>query len=149
MSLGLEDNTMTAIALGVVCACGLLGVVMAIGMLLWLRARRRRQKLLHDLTFDDGMDVSKSSKSAPTSRSPSPKQDKRMSWTEPPAPKQLARGMLVRSLTADRIPEFTLPPERVQPRSQSMEDGKGEKGQQFTYTSPQRDSVGTVKSDLN
>ncbi|RUS83123.1 hypothetical protein EGW08_009112 [Elysia chlorotica] len=155
-----------AITLGVVCAVGLLVIVMAVGMLLWLRARRRRQKLLHDLTFDDGLDQSKSTKSAPTSRSkprrrrshhisslmsglnrsPSPKQDKRMSWTEPTWTKKSARGMLVRSLTTDRIPEFTLPPERVQPRSISVE---GEKGQQFTYSPPHRDfNHGTVKSDL-
>ncbi|KAK3690951.1 hypothetical protein RRG08_021646 [Elysia crispata] len=141
----MDDSTIVAVTLGVVCACGLLVLVMAMVMLLWLRARRRRQKLLQDLTFD-GMDQSKSTKSAPTSRSPSPKQDKRMSWTEPTTSKKAIRGILVRSLTADRIPEFTLPPERVQPRSISLE---GDQGQQFTYShSPHREYLNAIKPDL-
>lgn len=136
------------ITLGIVCACGLLAMIIVLGMLVWIRARRKRQKLLHDLTFDDGLDPSKRIKSAPTSKSPSPKQDKRLSWTEPPPAKHLTRGMLVRSLTADRIPEFTLPPERVQPRSQSLEgEVKRENTQQFTYTSPQHGYVISNESE--
>ncbi|GFO38308.1 synaptotagmin-15 [Plakobranchus ocellatus] len=140
-----------AVTLGAVCACLLLIIVIGIVMFLWLRARRRRQKLLHNLTFDDGTDYSKAVKSAPTSRSSSPRQDKRMSWTETGTTKKATRGVLVRSLTADRIPEFTLPPERVQPRSMSAEEARGDVGQQqyiFSALQQQRTSLGSVRPDL-
>lgn len=54
------------------------------------------------------------SKSAPISRNPSPKPVKRKSC---PDVSPDARGIVVRSMTIDNVPEFSLPPERIQPRS--------------------------------
>ncbi|CAL1532649.1 unnamed protein product [Lymnaea stagnalis] len=55
-----------------------------------------------------------------------------------------AKGMLARSLTSDRIPDFTLPPERVQPWSPHEK-----KASNFTFTSHQRsNTLGSIKPDL-
>lgn len=47
-------------------------------------------------------------------RNPSPKPVKRKSC---PDVSPDARGIVVRSMTIDNVPEFSLPPERIQPRS--------------------------------
>lgn len=129
--------------LGIVCACAVAAVLIVVAAVVWLRARRRRQKLLHDLTFDELAEDFKSTKSAPASRSASPKLNKRMSCPDALSSVTTgARGVLVRSMTADRIPDFTLPPERVQPWGSQDKKGSGINSQQ------RNNSIGSITPNL-
>ncbi|CAG5124051.1 unnamed protein product, partial [Candidula unifasciata] len=103
------------VTLGIVCGCAAAALLISIVVILWFRSRRRRQKLLNDLTCEFGSDESKSTKSAPASRNASPKFNKRMSCPDALAVSRGGRNILVRSLASHRVPDFTLPPERVQP----------------------------------
>nr|KAI8767093.1 synaptotagmin-9-like [Biomphalaria glabrata] len=134
------------LTLAIVSACIVTLIVLCVVALVWFKVRRRRQKLLRDLTFDEGSEESKSTKSAPTSRTPSPKLNKRMSCPDALTLKTAcAKEMLARSLTSDRIPDFMLPPERVQPYSPHEK-----KTQSFNFSTHQMSAaaLGSIKPDL-
>lgn len=77
-------------------------------------------------------------------RSTSPKLNKRMSCPDALSVTAGARGVLVRSMTSDRIPDFTLPPERVQPWM-----SQDKKGSPITYNTQQRNnSLGSISPNL-
>ncbi|XP_076439800.1 synaptotagmin-15-like isoform X2 [Babylonia areolata] len=112
--------------LALILSCGalaLLVVVVAVVVVVWTRRRRRKPFDLHHL---DDTTEPVTVQSAPGSRSPSPKLPKRLSC--PDALQHAKRSVLVRSLTVDKIPDFTLPPERIQPRASGERGSRGGHG---------------------
>ncbi|KAL5019350.1 hypothetical protein ScPMuIL_005072 [Solemya velum] len=101
--------------LGVVLGC-VVGTVVLVSVLVGLLIYRRykRSKRNHDFLYDSSIGDDYTPKSAPISRSSTPPTQKRKSC--PDASAQL-NGMFLRSMTVEKIPDFMLPPERVQPKS--------------------------------
>lgn len=128
--------TQLAVILG---ASAFVLIVIIVAVIVWTR-RQRRKKPFDPLRSVEETTKEISVKSAPTSRSPSPRQPKRLSC--PDALADPKRGLLVRSLTADRIPDFTLPPERVQPRA------SGDKSLSQTPMQYQQSLIGSLQPDL-
>lgn len=133
--LGLEQ---WALILSLTAGVG--AVLVFIGLLVFWSRRRNRRKPF-DLALEDASNDSLTVKSAPTSRTPSPKLPKRLSCPDAfqhPKP----RSLLVRSMTVDRIPDFTLPPERIQPRPSN------ERGGNCTALQYQQSLIGSLQPDL-
>ncbi|KAL8569530.1 hypothetical protein ACOMHN_002077 [Nucella lapillus] len=88
--------------------------------ILWSRRRRRRS---FDLDLEDPNYGGLSVKSAPSSRHPSPRPEKRLSC--PDALRMPMRGgVVVSGVPADLgVPDYSLPTERVQPRSSGHSEG--------------------------
>lgn len=122
-----------SLGLGVVAVLILLGV-----LVVWSRRRHNRKPF--DITLEDAGNDSLTIKSAPSSRTPSPKLPKRLSC--PDAFQYPKQSLLVRSVTVDRIPDFTLPPERIQPRT------SGERGANSTALQYQQSLIGSLQPDL-
>ncbi|CAH1795271.1 unnamed protein product [Owenia fusiformis] len=126
----------TAVTWGIAvgAAVGLVGIILIIAVVCRRIARKRRKEL--DLEFDDIYGTS-SSRSAPSTRTNSPRIDKRHSLNQ-----TSHRGMYVRSVTVDTVPDFSLPPERVQPRS------PGDRSGSSTALQYQHSILGNIKPDL-
>ncbi|PVD39613.1 hypothetical protein C0Q70_02249 [Pomacea canaliculata] len=132
----LEDLDESTLGLLVGCSAAAILLVLVAVLLFWIRRRRRRKSLdsgLDDVS-NDGL-----TKSAPSSRTPSPSLPKRLSC--PDALQFPKKGLLVRSMTVDRIPDFTLP-ERVQPRSGPERVGS------MTSLQYQQSLIGSLQPDL-
>ncbi|OWF49404.1 synaptotagmin-15-like isoform X2 [Mizuhopecten yessoensis] len=98
------------------------GVVLISFIIITLVVCRRWKQKRKSWDYDwENSDKAQITKSAPISRSTSPNTTKRKSCPDTTP----FKGVMVRSMTTDGIPDFSLPPERVQPcitpkRSQSM-----------------------------
>ncbi|KAK7112262.1 synaptotagmin-15-like isoform X2 [Littorina saxatilis] len=131
-----EDAEGKTLALVLGCGAAVL-LLLVVVVVVWTRRRRRKP---FDISLEDINNDPISVKSAPTSRTPSPKLPKRLSCPDAfQFPKQ---SLLVRSMTVDRVPDFTLPPERVQPRA------NGEKGANTTPLQYQQSLIGSLQPDL-
>ncbi|XP_060065394.1 synaptotagmin-15-like [Ylistrum balloti] len=108
--------------LGVIIGCVTGGVVLVVLLIISIVICRRLKQKRRPWDYDwENCDKAKITKSAPISRSSSPNITKRKSCPDT----AVFKGVMVRSMTTDGIPDFSLPPERVQPyttpkRSQSM-----------------------------
>nr|XP_022319811.1 synaptotagmin-15-like [Crassostrea virginica] len=93
------------------CVAGIISfIVFIVFVLMVCRSWKKRRKRKSE--WDESNYILES-KSAPISRNPSPRPVKRKSC---PDVSPDVRGIVVRSLTIDKVPEFSLPPERIQPR---------------------------------
>lgn len=106
---GISDEELLAIIIG--CSVGTF-VLILILILIILLCRRYKKRKSWDLACQD-TDKLFETKSAPISRTSSPKLQKRKSC---PDVSDFYQGLVIRSLTQDSIPDFVLPPERVQPQ---------------------------------
>ncbi|KAL8597441.1 hypothetical protein ACOMHN_050939 [Nucella lapillus] len=125
-------------------SCGAAALLLLVGAVVAVVVtRRRRRKSFNHHLLDDTPESIKKVQSAPGSRSPSPKLPKRLSC--PDALAHAKRGVLVRSMTVDKIPDFTLPPERIQPRRSRERGAAGGNGTAFHY---QQSLIGSLQPDL-
>ncbi|XP_061196190.1 synaptotagmin-15-like [Saccostrea echinata] len=111
-------------------------VIFLIISVLVCRSCKKRRKWKNEW---DESNLILESKSAPISRNPSPKPTKRKSC---PDVSPDVRGIVVRSMTIDNVPDFSLPPERVQPRN-SYDSIQSPTKQHTTHS-----FVGHVQPDL-
>ncbi|KAK7465108.1 hypothetical protein BaRGS_00037729, partial [Batillaria attramentaria] len=125
-------------ALWVILGASLGAVLLFIGIVVFWTRRNRRKPF--DLSLEEASNESITVKSAPTSRTPSPKLPKRLSC--PDAFQYPKQSLLIRSMTVDRVPDFTLPPERIQPRPSS------ERGGNVTALQYQQSLIGSLQPDL-
>lgn len=107
---GLTGDELLAIIIG--CSVGLFILIVIIIIIILLRRRYKKRKSW-DLACND-TDQLFETKSAPISRNSSPKLQKRKSC---PDVTNYYQGLVIRSLTQESVPDFFLPPERVQPPS--------------------------------
>ncbi|XP_064617973.1 synaptotagmin-15-like [Liolophura sinensis] len=94
------------------CVVGLLFVFFLVVL---IRKWRRPKKNFFDLDLEEFSDC-EVSRSAPISRQASPRLHKKRGSC-PNTAELVKQNILVRSVTSEAIPNFTLPPERIQPRS--------------------------------
>ncbi|XP_048761609.2 synaptotagmin-15-like [Ostrea edulis] len=111
-------------------------VIFLIVTVLICRHYKKRRKWRNE--WDESNKILES-KSAPISRNPSPKPVKRKSC---PDVSPDVRGIVVRSMTIDKVPDFSLPPERIQPRN-TYDAIQGPTQQHTTHS-----FVGHVQPDL-
>ncbi|XP_050392054.1 synaptotagmin-15 [Patella vulgata] len=108
-------GNLDATSLGIIIGCSAAALLIIIIAIILFKIRRNRRKF--DLQFEDFNEDSLFSRSCPNSRSPSPRLPKRKSCPDAYSSISAKDSVLIRSVTIDKVPDFELPPERVQPRS--------------------------------
>ncbi|ESO93415.1 synaptotagmin 15a [Lottia gigantea] len=107
-------GNITVTSLGIIVGCSAAVLLIIILAIVIFKIRRKRRKF--DLQFEDLNEDTLFSRSCPSSRSSSPKLAKRRSCPDAYASFKPRDSVLIRSMTIERIPDFELPPERVQPK---------------------------------
>lgn len=131
----MSDETLGVIIGSVAGGVILVVIVAVISLVVCRRLKQRHRSLNYDWENSDKIQITKS---APISRSASPNMVKRKSCPDT----AVFKGMMVRSMTTDGIPDFSLPPERVQPC------GTPQRSQSLAPIQQQYGLIGDIQPDL-